>query len=146
MSSAVHSPGALATLKARGFVQQTTDEAALAAALDAGPVTFYAGFDPTADSLHVGHLLPVMAMAWLQRFGHRPIVVLGGGTAMVGDPTGKDKTREILTPERIRHNLEATGCWRCTTSTSCATSASTSASTGCSPPRAPASASSATRG
>jgi tyrosyl-tRNA synthetase len=106
MSSAVHSPGALATLKARGFVQQTTDEAALAAALDAGPVTFYAGFDPTADSLHVGHLLPVMAMAWLQRFGHRPIVVLGGGTAMVGDPTGKDKTREILTPERIRHNLE----------------------------------------
>ena len=87
MSSA-HRPGALATLKARGFVAQSTDEAALCAALDAGPVTYYAGFDPTADSLHVGHLLPVMAMAWLQRYGHRPIAVLGGGTAMVGDPTG----------------------------------------------------------
>ena len=105
MSSA-HRPGALALLKARGFVAQTTDEAALTAALDAGPLTYYAGFDPTADSLHVGHLLPVMAMAWLQRFGHRPIAVLGGGTAMVGDPTGKDKAREILTPARIRENLE----------------------------------------
>ena len=65
------------------------------------------GFDPTGDSFHIGHLLPVMAMAHLQQAGHKPIVVLGGGTAMVGDPSGKDKTREILTPEKIRSNLEA---------------------------------------
>ncbi|MEC8425724.1 MAG: tyrosine--tRNA ligase, partial [Myxococcota bacterium] len=72
---------------------------------DAGPVVYYVGFDPTADSLHAGHLLPVMCMSWLQRFGHKPIVVLGGGTGRVGDPTGKDKTREVLTPEVIAHNL-----------------------------------------
>ena len=73
------------TLKARGLFKQCTDEAALRALLASGPVTVYAGFDPTADSMHVGHLVPVMALAWMQRFGHRPIVVLGGGTAMVGD-------------------------------------------------------------
>ena len=97
----------LDTLIARGFVQQSTDTDALRQALQAGPVTFYAGFDPTADCLHVGHLLPIMAMRWLQDAGHKPIVVLGGGTAMVGDPTGKDKTRDFLTPERIARNLEA---------------------------------------
>lgn len=100
-----HRPGVFSLLQARGFVQTHTDEDALAAHFDAGPVVFYAGFDPTADSLHAGHLLPVMCMSWLQRFGHKPIVVLGGGTGRVGDPTGKDKTREVLTPELIAHNL-----------------------------------------
>jgi tyrosyl-tRNA synthetase len=100
-----HRPGVLDVLEARGFVKQTTDRDALSAHLDAGPVVYYAGFDPTADSLHAGHLLPVMFMSWLQRFGHKPIVVLGGGTGRVGDPTGKDKTRDLLTPERIAHNL-----------------------------------------
>ena len=92
----------LDTLIARGFVQQSTDAGALRQALTGGPQTFYVGFDPTGDSLHVGHLLPVMAMAHLQRAGHRPIIVLGGGTAMVGDPSGKDKTREIITEDQIR--------------------------------------------
>ena len=95
------------TLQARGFIKSHTDLDALSAAMAEGPVTFYVGFDPTGDSLHVGHLLPVMAMAHLQQAGHKPIVVLGGGTAMVGDPSGKDKTREILTPEKIKANLAA---------------------------------------
>ena len=98
---------AIETLTARGFIKSHTDLAALQSAMDAGPITFYVGFDPTGDSLHIGHLLPVMAMAHLQQAGHKPIVVLGGGTAMVGDPSGKDKTREILTPEKIRSNLES---------------------------------------
>ena len=100
---------ALDTLKARGFVQTSTDYEQLSAHLESGSRTFYVGFDPTGDSLHVGHIVPVMAMAWLQRFGHRPIAVLGGGTAMVGDPTGKDQSREILTPEIIAQNRE---CFR----------------------------------
>jgi len=95
------------TLQSRGFIKSHTDLDAIRATLSAGQVTFYVGFDPTADSLHVGHLLPVMAMAHLQQAGHKPIVVLGGGTAMVGDPSGKDKTREILTPEKIQSNLES---------------------------------------
>lgn len=97
----------LDTLMARGFVQQTTDEDALRAAFAEGPVTFYIGFDPTADCLHVGHLLPIMCMSWLQKAGHKPIIVMGGGTAMVGDPSGKTKTREMLTPEQIDINLAA---------------------------------------
>jgi tyrosyl-tRNA synthetase len=95
----------LDTLISRGFIQQSTDMDALRESLSAGSVSFYVGFDPTGDSLHVGHLLPVMAMAHLQRAGHRPIIVLGGGTAMVGDPSGKDKTREIITEDQIRHNM-----------------------------------------
>ncbi len=98
---------AIDILQARGFIKSHTDLDALRAAMAEGPVTFYVGFDPTGDSLHIGHLLPVMAMAHLQAEGHKPIVVLGGGTAMVGDPSGKDKTREILTPEKIRSNLES---------------------------------------
>ena len=93
-------------LKERGFIAQCTAEAELKAKLAEGPVTFYIGFDPTNDCLHVGNLLPVMCMAWLQKAGHFPIVVLGGGTAMVGDPSGKDKTRELLTPQKIQANLE----------------------------------------
>ena len=98
---------AIDTLTSRALSRRMTGAGCSASAMDAGPITFYVGFDPTGDSLHIGHLLPVMAMAHLQQAGHKPIVVLGGGTAMVGDPSGKDKTREILTPEKIRSNLEA---------------------------------------
>lgn len=94
-------------VEARGLVAQFTDRDGLKAAMDAGSVVFYAGFDPTADSLHAGHLLPVMLMRWIQRAGHRPIVVLGGGTARVGDPTGRDKSRDLLTEQQIAHNLAA---------------------------------------
>jgi len=95
---------ALSILRARGFVQQITDEAALDARLRAGPVTFYAGFDPTAASLHVGHYIPLMAMAHLARAGHRAIAVLGGGTAMVGDPSGKPEMRQLISAEAIAAN------------------------------------------
>jgi tyrosyl-tRNA synthetase len=94
----------LHTLRERGFIQQISDEAALAAQLASGPVTFYAGFDPTASSLHVGSMIPLMAMAHLARAGHRPIAVLGGGTAMVGDPSGKTELRQMLTVETIQAN------------------------------------------
>ena len=95
---------ALALLRARGFVQQITDEAALGARLATRPLTFYAGFDPTAASLHVGHYIPLMAMAHLARAGHRAIAVLGGGTAMVGDPSGKNEMRQIISAETIAAN------------------------------------------
>src|SRR5712692_7897679 len=90
----------------RGFVKDVSDADGLRRALER-PVTFYAGFDPTAASLHVGNLVPVMAMCQLQRHGHRPIVVVGGGTALVGDPAGKTATRNVLAPEEIRANLES---------------------------------------
>jgi tyrosyl-tRNA synthetase len=92
-------------LAERGFVKQVTDEAALRALFDAGPVPVYIGFDPTADSLHAGSLVPLMALMHLERLGHRPIVVLGGGTAMVGDPSGKSELRQMLEGERIAGNL-----------------------------------------
>jgi len=98
---------ALEQLRGRGFVQQITDEAALAARLAAGPVTFYAGFDPTAASLHVGSCIPLMAMAHLARAGHRAIAVLGGGTAMVGDPSGKTEMRQLISGETIAANRAA---------------------------------------
>ncbi len=94
------------TLQERGFIKNHTDLSALEAHLNSGSRTFYIGYDPTGDSMHLGHLIPTMAMAWLQKAGHRPITVLGGGTAMVGDPSGKDKTRDILSPELIAHNRE----------------------------------------
>jgi len=94
-------------LRARGFVHQHTDEHALSRALEAGPVTFYIGFDPSAPSLHVGHLVQVMAMTWLEKLGHRPIAVVGGGTMMVGDPTGRDAMRDLLDTEVIERNKAA---------------------------------------
>ncbi len=106
VSAVASSQDAFSILRDRGFVQQVTDEAAIAAALKAGPVTFYAGFDPTADSLHVGHFVPLLAMAHLARAGHRPIAVVGGGTAMVGDPSGKTEMRQLLTAETIAANLK----------------------------------------
>ena len=92
-------------LKQRGFVEQVTDETAIVDMLKS-EITCYAGFDPTATSLHVGHLLPIMALAQMQRAGHRPIVLVGGGTAMIGDPSGKNEMRKILTPEEILDNAE----------------------------------------
>ncbi|NLO85990.1 MAG: tyrosine--tRNA ligase [Clostridiales bacterium] len=88
-------------LKERGFVAQVTFEEDLYKALDEGPMTFYVGFDPTADSLHVGHYIPIMAMAHMQRAGHRPIALFGGGTAMVGDPSGRTDLRQMMTKETI---------------------------------------------
>ena len=95
-------------LEARGFIKDVTDADGLRARLNEGPVTFYCGFDPTNTSLTAGNLVPVMLMAHLQRAGHRPIVILGGGTGLVGDPSGKSKTREkVLTPEDVRANMES---------------------------------------
>jgi tyrosyl-tRNA synthetase len=92
-------------LETRGFVQDATP--GLAERLREGPITAYAGFDPTADSLHVGNLVPVMGMAWLQRLGHTPIALVGAGTAMVGDPSGKRAERPVLTLEQIDRNAQA---------------------------------------
>ena len=91
-------------LKARGLIAQTTHEDKIRELLEDEQVTFYIGFDPTADSLHVGHLLQMVIMAHMQRAGHRPIAVIGGGTAVVGDPTGRTDMRNMLTQEQIVHN------------------------------------------
>jgi len=93
----------LDVLQPRGFVHDVTP--GLADRLTRGPVAGYVGFDPTADSLHVGNLVPVMGLAWLQRTGGTPVIVVGGGTGMVGDPSGKRAERPILTVEEIDHNL-----------------------------------------
>ena len=93
-------------LKERGFIEQMTHEEEIRELFSKGePVTFYIGFDPTADSLHVGHFLTVMAMAHMQRCGHRPICLMGGGTGMIGDPTGKTDMRRMMTIEEIDHNV-----------------------------------------
>lgn len=91
-------------LKERGFVAQTNDEAAIRAALGGNALTYYIGFDPTASSLHCGSVVPIMAMAHLQRAGHKPVALIGGGTAMVGDPTGKTEMRKMLSFEEITVN------------------------------------------
>ena len=93
-------------LKARGLIAQATDEEKTRELLNNGKATFYIGFDPTADSLHVGHFLQMVVMAHMQRAGHRPIALLGGGTAMVGDPTGRTDMRKMLSKETISHNIE----------------------------------------
>lgn len=93
-------------LRRRGFAAQTTDPEPLYNVLGKEKVTFYIGFDPTADSLHVGHLMGVMAMTVMQKFGHRPIAIVGGGTAMVGDPSGKTEMRKMLTRDQIVANTE----------------------------------------
>ena len=96
----------LDTLKQRGYVKQTVYEDELYKMLDEGSVTFYTGYEPTADSLHVGHFVTLMAMAHMQKAGHRPIVLIGGGTAMVGDPSGRTDMRSMMTKETIAHNVE----------------------------------------
>lgn len=93
-------------LQERGFIKQVTHQEELRELLGKESVTFYTGYDPTADSLHVGHFLQVMAMAHMQRAGHRPIVLIGGGTTMVGDPSGRTDMRKMLTMEDINKNGE----------------------------------------
>jgi len=91
-------------LKERGFIEQTTHEQELRNYLEADQATCYIGFDPTASSLHVGSLVPIMSLAHVQRHGHRPIALVGGGTGLVGDPSGKIEMRKLLTPEMIEEN------------------------------------------
>ena len=91
-------------LAERGFVKDVSDEQGLRDALW-NPITLYVGYDPSAPSLHVGHLLTIMALVWMQRLGHRPIAVVGGGTGLIGDPTGRTVSRPILTLEQIDENL-----------------------------------------
>lgn len=95
----------LDVFKERGFLKQIVFEEELYELLGKESVTFYTGYDPTADSLHVGHFLTLMAMAHMQRAGHKPIILIGGGTAMVGDPTGRSDLRSMLTREQIQHNV-----------------------------------------
>ncbi|MDZ7724356.1 MAG: tyrosine--tRNA ligase [candidate division KSB1 bacterium] len=97
-------PNVTEELRRRGFVKQSTDADELEQLLSKESVTFYIGFDPTADSLHVGHLLGIMAMTHMQRYGHRPIAIVGGGTAMIGDPSGKTEMRKMLSREDIEAN------------------------------------------
>ena len=93
-------------LKERGFIKQTIFEDELYEKLGNESVPFYIGFDPTADSLHIGHYIPIMAMAWMQRYGHKPIALFGGGTGMIGDPSGRSDMRQMMTIETINHNIE----------------------------------------
>ena len=90
----------------RGLIAQTTHEEEIRELLGKEKVTFYIGFDPTADSLHIGHFLQMVVMRHMQLAGHRPIALVGGGTAMIGDPSGRTDMRQMMTPETIRHNSE----------------------------------------
>lgn len=92
-------------LQERGFLKQLSHEEEIKELLAKEKITFYIGFDPTADSLHVGHFIALMLMSHMQKAGHRPICLLGGGTGMIGDPSGKDDMRKMLTPEFIDHNI-----------------------------------------
>ncbi|MDH3475530.1 MAG: tyrosine--tRNA ligase [Rhodospirillales bacterium] len=95
----------LRTLEARGYIHQVTDGAELDALAVKGPITAYIGFDCTARSFHVGNLVQVMLLRWLQKTGHKPIVLMGGGTTKVGDPSGKDETRQLLSDKAIAANI-----------------------------------------
>ena len=96
----------LDTLKERGYVKQTVYEDELYELLGKESVSFYIGFDPTADSLHVGHFVQLMAMSIMQKAGHRPVILIGGGTGKIGDPSGKSDMRKMMTDATIRHNCE----------------------------------------
>jgi len=96
----------LSALNERGFIEQTTHDQELSEYLERGNVTCYIGFDPTASSLHIGSLIPVMSLAHMQRHGHRPIALVGGGTGLVGDPSGKTEMRKLLTYEAIEENAQ----------------------------------------
>lgn len=96
----------LQVMQSRGFVQDCTDLEGLDTALNEGIVPAYIGFDCTADSLHIGNMLQIMMLRWLQKTGHKPIVLMGGGTTKIGDPSGKDESRQLLTPEKINENME----------------------------------------
>ena len=92
-------------LVARGLIAQVTDEQEIREMVNAGKAVFYIGFDPTADSLHVGHFMALCLMKRLQMAGNRPIALIGGGTAMIGDPSGKTDMRKMMTTETIQHNV-----------------------------------------
>ncbi|HIE68338.1 MAG TPA: tyrosine--tRNA ligase, partial [Acidimicrobiia bacterium] len=94
-------------LVARGLVQDSTDLEAIRERMADGPITLYCGFDPTADSLHVGHLVPLLLLRRFQDAGHRPIALAGGATGMVGDPSGRSEERNLLDGETLTHNVEA---------------------------------------
>ncbi|MDE6275162.1 MAG: tyrosine--tRNA ligase [Clostridia bacterium] len=93
-------------LRERGFIKQTVREEELYKLLGSESVPFYIGFDPTADSLHVGHFMQLMVMSYMQKAGHKPIVLIGGGTGKIGDPSGRTDMRQMMTDETIRHNCE----------------------------------------
>ncbi len=96
----------LEELKERGFYQQSTHPEEMAERLEKDRACCYIGFDPTADSMHVGHLIPLMGLAHMQRGGHRIIALMGGGTAMIGDPSGKTEIRKMLTEEQLQSNIQ----------------------------------------
>ena len=93
-------------LVARGLIAQVTDEAEIKELINTGKAVFYIGFDPTADSLHVGHFMALILMKRLQMGGNKPIALVGGGTAMIGDPSGRSDMRKMMTTEMIDHNVE----------------------------------------
>ncbi len=93
-------------LVARGLIAQVTNEEEIRNMIDNGKATFYIGFDPTADSLHVGHFMALCLMKRLQMAGNRPIALIGGGTAMIGDPSGRTDMRSMMTQETIQHNCD----------------------------------------
>src|SRR6266446_8911558 len=97
----------LQVLAERGFIHQVSEPEALDALAKSSCITAYIGFDCTAPSLHIGSLLPIMMLYWLQKTGHKPIALMGGGTTRVGDPSGRDETRRILTYEQIEANKES---------------------------------------
>ena len=97
----------LQEMKSRGYLHQCTDLTKLDEICNKKPITGYIGFDCTASSLHVGSLLQIMILRLMQKHGHRPIVLLGGGTTLIGDPSGKDSTRKILDQKKIRKNIES---------------------------------------
>ena len=97
--------GLINELQQRGLIAQTTDAEALQQLLDQEQISLYCGFDPTADSLHIGHLLPVLALRRFQLAGHKPIALVGGATGMIGDPSGKADMRKMMTVETIDHNV-----------------------------------------
>ena len=96
----------LQVMQTRGFMQDCTDLEGLDNALNEGIVPAYIGFDCTADSLHIGNMLQIMMLRWLQKTGHKPVVLMGGGTTKIGDPSGKDESRQLLTAEKINENME----------------------------------------
>jgi tyrosyl-tRNA synthetase len=96
-------------LKERGFIEQVTDEALIKKLFAEGKVTCYIGFDPTATSLHIGSLVPIMALAHMQQSGNKPIALVGGGTGLIGDPSGKTEMRQVLTREQIDYNAQCLG-------------------------------------
>ena len=97
----------LHTLSERGFIHQCSDPEGLDKLFSTETVTAYVGYDCTAPSVHVGNLVSMMILHWMQKTGHRPIALMGGGTTMVGDPSGRDESRQLLTPEKIQQNKES---------------------------------------